>query len=283
MKKSTKVALITGIVLIVLGFIITMGAAASVGFRFSRLSTTQYTPKDYPIPQQVGSIRIEGITAEVRLVPSQDDRCTVVCAETDGVTHSVSMSGDTLNIERHDNRRWYDFIGISWNEENTGIVVALPRGQYDALQIDTDVGDVHVPAGFTFRTAQLSSRTGNISFGAAVQEDLSVETSTGACSLLGTTARSITATSSTGEIELKNVVAEDSIRLSSKTGDMELEQCDAGSLTLESTTGDIEATLLSGKDFRASSSTGDIQVPPSASGGSCTITTTTGDIEVSVG
>lgn len=283
MKKAKKTAIITAVILILLGLVLVIGTSVAIGFGFSSLNTVTYTEKDYLVSGPIQNIRILGDTADIRFVRSSGNLCAVTCTEQEGVTHTVSNDSGTLTIQRKDNRRWYDHIGIYWGQQETGITVFLPQTQLGSLHIETNIGDISIPSDYSFTCAELETSTGDISFAASVAQDLTIHSHTGECHLWGVTARNIHMETSTGDVELQDVLAGDTLTITSKTGELELEHCDANSLILETATGDVDARLLTGKQFQATSSAGEVNVPPSTQGGSCKITTKTGDIEVSTG
>lgn len=87
--------------------------------------------------------------------------------------------------------------------------------------------------------------------------------------------------STSGDIELLNVVALNAFEIKTTSGDIDFAACDSKNISLISTSGDVEGSLLSGKNFIVDTTSGDIDVPPSsADGGECRIKTTSGDIEI---
>ena len=106
---------------------------------------------------------------------------------------------------------------------------------------------------------------------------------------------------STGNIVLKNIVAEnevkaeastgrvtltscvsDSLEIETSTGDVILNASDAGSIDITTDTGKVEGSLLSPKIFDTETDTGKVRVPQSAEGGICKIRTNTGNIIITV-
>jgi len=86
----------------------------------------------------------------------------------------------------------------------------------------------------------------------------------------------------TGDIILKNVIAQDMFALERSTGDVLFEACDAQDIFVETDTGDVSGTLLSGKIFEVETDTGRVDVPKTDRGGRCEISTDTGDIRIKV-
>ncbi|MGN1001850.1 MAG: DUF4097 family beta strand repeat-containing protein, partial [Oscillospiraceae bacterium] len=92
----------------------------------------------------------------------------------------------------------------------------------------------------------------------------------------------ISARSTSGKVELTDVIAEEELFARSTSGGVALEGCDGGTIRLESTSGSVKGTLLSDKIFTADSTSGSINLPRSAAGGECEITTTSGSIDIKV-
>ncbi len=282
MKKAKKTAITTAVILILVGLTLVIGTLCSVGFGFSNLSTVTYSAETYPVSEPFRSIQILGDSADIRLLPSENEQSYVICTEENSISLSVSVKDETLIIREHNNRRWYDNIDIFWGDVETGISVFLPKAQYDALQVETTVGNVKIPTGFTFTDAHIASTTGDIAFGADVEGPLSIETQIGQCDLSNLSAQTVTAQSTAGDIALTGVTVHENLQIRSQIGQVAVNSSDAGSLAIETTSGDVTASLLSGKVFTIDSASGEVDVPPSAQGGSCHITTTIGDISVTV-
>ena len=88
------------------------------------------------------------------------------------------------------------------------------------------------------------------------------------------------ATTSTGEIELDDVVLTGEMNLKTSSGDVELNRCDANTMIITTASGDVEGTLLTDKIFYVATNSGDVIVPKSTQGGMCEVTTSSGDVEL---
>lgn len=317
MNKAKKVWLIAAACLVTAGLLAFGGAMVALGMEFAGLSTVDYVTNTYKLQGDFENINITAAEADVVLVWANDGVCRVVSKEWEKVTYSASMNNRTLNVEVHDSRAWYDYIGI-FLEEPT-VTVYLPRNSYDTCRITASTGDVSVPRNLSFRDLEIvastgevdclggadnlnvQSRTGDIFVKECESKELRVtagtgdveicetklgtawvETTTGDIDLTQITASNCDTKSSTGEVCLENVTALGDLHVETGTGDIELKQCDAGDLELRTSTGDVTASLLSPKLFTAKSSTGRIRVPASAPGEECRITTETGDISVTI-
>ena len=92
----------------------------------------------------------------------------------------------------------------------------------------------------------------------------------------------LTAQSDTGDMILKNVVAEAAFDIETSTGDVKLEKCDAAKMTVKTSTGSVKGSLLTDKMFDVKTSTGKITVPESQGENKCRITTSTGDVNITI-
>ena len=113
---------------------------------------------------------------------------------------------------------------------------------------------------------------------------IQAETTSGAITLTDVQCGSVTAETTSGECVLRDVIAQDTLQISSVCGSITLTDCDALALCLSSTSGDIGGSLLSRKDFTVSTVCGDVDVPSAGgSGMTCDITTISGDIRFTTG
>ena len=205
---------------------------------------------------------------------------SVVCYEDVNIQHTVSVEGDALAIQEVDNRKWYQHLHIF--SQSTKITVYLPEGSYGTLTIKASTGNVTIPKGFSFASADMDITTGDITCCAAVSGDMALHITTGDVQLSDVTCRNLTATGTTGDITLNNVMASESFSIKCTTGDVMFNACDAATITVKTTTGDITGSLLTAKAFDAHATTGCVEVPQSTEGGRCKLKATTGDIKITI-
>lgn len=260
MNKAKKISLWAAVALIGGGILLLLAAVLAVKGDFTRFNTVQFTAASHEVEEPFDNIRIDGAECDILFALSEDGTGRVECMDAENVNTAVSVEDGTLTVKRIDNRAWYDCLGVSWGPQ--AIVVYLPLRDYQSLFVRTASGNVEIGAPFRFSEAELNSSSGILSFSAFVEHTLTVQTSS-------------------GNILVQNVVA-DQIQGTSVSGNMELTGCDAGMLTLETVSGNIRGTLLQGKEFSVETASGTVAVPPSSQGGICTVKTASGNIRISV-
>ncbi len=319
MRKRTKVWLIIAASLVLIGCIIFGGALAMLRWDFTKLSTVKYETNHYEINEDYKNISIITKTADIVLVPSEEQKNSVVCHEQKNAKHSVTVKDGTLIIEIVDTRKWYEHIGIFF--ETPKITVCIPQGEYGTFSVKSSTGDVEIPKEFKFKSVDISERTGNVTNYASVSEaikiktstgnirvenisagsldlsvftgkvtavgvscvgDVTVGVSTGKADLSNITCKSVISSGNTGDISLNSVIATEKFSIERSTGDVIFEGSDAAEIFVETDTGDVIGTFLSEKVFITETSTGKISVPKTTSGGKCEITTSTGDVRIDV-
>ena len=320
MKKATIVWLIVAASLVLAGCMIFFGdVMMSLGWDFSKLTTDKYETTKHEITEEYTDVTIVTDTADVVILPSDGEKCTVVCYEPENAKHSVTVKDGVLTVELQDTRKWYEHIGIS--VMSAKVTVYLPKGSHGALHIKSSTGDVEIPKDFEFDVIDVIASTGDVACYASATGDVRIKTSTGDVCVEGISAdaldlavstgkvtvsdaecrgdvrikvssgkttvsevrcKSLTSTGNTGDIQLAQVIAEEMISIERSTGDVRLDACDAAELLLVTDTGDVTGTLLSDKVFIYKTDTGDVDLPRTQSGGRCDITTDTGDIRINV-
>lgn len=319
MRKATKGWLIVATALLLVGLMIFGGAMTVLKWDFTKLSTSKYETNEYGITEAFRSISVRANTADVTFVPSDRDTCSVVCYELTNQKHSVSVEDGTLVIEVKDTRKWYEYIGIQFGSPK--ITVYLPGGEYEALSVQSDTGDVKIPGEFSFESMEITQSTGNVTNEASVSNsmriktttgdicvknlsagslslsvstgevtvsgvrcegELSVSVSTGKTYLTDVTCQSLISRGSTGNLSLTGVTASERFSLERSTGDVTMDGCDAAELWIRTDTGDVEGSLLSSKIFLVTTDTGDKEVPSTVTGGKCEIITDTGDVRIRI-
>lgn len=300
MSKSVKRWLIAAALLVMSGCAVFAGAMAALGFDFSKISTVKYETNTYEVSGDFDKISIDVDITDIAFEKSDDESCKVVCYEEEKVKHSVRCTNGTLIIDMTDDRKWYDYIGISF--ESPKMTVYLPQSEYISLSIETDTGNIDIPESFVFDKIEINTDTGNTDCKAYVSDnigiesntgnigissvgsgcDIDVKTDTGTINLEDISCMDLTAESDTGNISLKNVSAVKCISVESDTGNVKLKNSDAAELSIDTDTGNVTGTLLSEKIFIARSHTGNVNVPETQTGGKCEIITDTGNIKIDI-
>ena len=318
MKKQTKAWLIVALALMVVGGLIFTAVMFSLNWDFRKLSTVEYETNEYEIHEGFENLSIYTDTADVKILPSENGECKVVCFEPVKYNHATQVEGNTLKIGKKGERWWHDYIGIDFN--SASITVYLPAGEYGAFTLKNSTGDMEIAKDFTFATVDINTSTGDIknfasstgkmqikaSTGSVRIEDVQsdaldlivstgnvtvknvicsgdmrIDVTTGDAEIKNVSCSNFYADGTTGDLYMVNVIAQDKFNLERTTGDVKFENCDAVELLVDTDTGDVTGTLLTPKVYIVDTDIGNVDVPKTATGGRCEISTNTGDIEIS--
>lgn len=318
---KNKTLWIAGI-LTLTGIILCIAAASIAGFDRNRMSTASFVTKTQSVDWEFSSIVVEAEEADVRLLPAEDGECRVVCLESENgsITYTVSVSGGVLTVRMNDSRRWYEYTDFFIG--NTSVDLYLPESSYDNLTVSTTGGSIHVPDAFSFDNVQVESSSGSVRFSAGAGETLTLrtaggnitvsgtspksmsvcsnsgninmegvdiegafigETDSGSLSLTDVTSGTLTVKTDSGEIILNDVVVSETLCARSQSGNVKMNRCDGGDLNIRTSGGNVSGTLLSDKVFITDTSSGRVNVPHTATGGVCEIKTNSGNIDISIG
>ena len=319
MGRSTKIWLSFAAILVAAGIVLFAVALWEVNFDINKLSTDTYVTNIYEISQDFSRLSLDTDTAAISFALSADGKCKVECYEEEKAKHTASVEGDTLVIKVMNRKQWYDYIGIHFDSPK--ITVYLPKSEYAALSIRENTGIVQLPTELTFESVDITTDTGsvyclstvsgqlkiktdtgkisveNTFVGAAelsvstglvtvsqvnCRENICIQVSTGRANLTGIACKNLTSNGDTGDIALKQVIAQEKITIERDTGDVMLDASDAAEISVKTDTGDVTGSLLSAKVFVITTDTGTVQVPKSTVGGRCEISTDTGDIRITV-
>ncbi len=319
MRKTTKILLIVGTSLIILGSIIFVIIGFYVNWDLSKVGTRKFETNTYDVSEEFKNISINTETADIIFEVSTDNKTQVVCYEEEHMKHQVSVEEGELKVNLVDTRKWYEHIGFVFTSPK--ITVYIPQGEYGNLAITSDTGDVKITKNFKFagiivlgdtgNVTNYASSTGlvkvttdtgdiyieNISAGSLdltvstgkvnvldvnCEGDVKIDESTGKAYLTNVVCKNVISSGSTGDITLMNAIASEMFSIKRSTGDVNFDRCDAAEIMVETDTGDVEGSLLTTKVFITRTDTGNINVPSSIVGGRCEITTDTGDIKIEV-
>lgn len=319
MKKRFKISLITAAVLVLVGLLIIGIALCTFDGELSAFGTETYETNSYEIAEPFHTVSVQTDTADLVLARSEDDRCHVICYESEKEKHEVSVTDGVLKVTAEDTRAWYEYIGV--NFQTTKITVYLPEGAEPVLYVKESTGDVTIPSELRLQAADISVSTGHVTCHASVSEALCVQATTGDIAISGVSAdrlelsvstgnitvsdlvcagdvtvhvstgkatlqelscRTLTSTGSTGDLILQHVTASEHFLLERSTGDVRFDRCDAAEITVQTSTGEVTGSLLSEKVFVVHTGTGAVEVPDSINGGPCKITTQTGNVKITL-
>ena len=307
--------------LILAGIILCAAAAAFCDFGSGGMNTMSLVRKTYSVGQDFSAVSISDESSNVRLLPSGDGECRVICSESENgkLHYDVTVSEGVLTVQRIDQRDLLERVGISFG--GTDLELYLPKTEYDRLTVRTSSGGIRVPEDFRFGEAQGEASSGGIIFSASVDESLTLnaasgsisvsgvsprslsasalsgsvtleavnaeetlygETSSGTLSLTGVRCGELTAQSTSGGIHLTDVVASGTVTAQSSSGSVRLNQCDGAELFIRTSSGGVSGTLLSDKVFLTETASGSVRVPRTVTGGACEITTSSGSIDISI-
>ena len=247
---------------------------------FTKLLTTKYETNEHEITEDYKNVSIVTNTANVVFEISEDEKTLVTCHEQKNLNHLVAVKEGTLVIEVEDTRKWYEHIGIHFEE--TKIKVRIPKGELGTISVQTSTGNIDAE-GISVENIDFSVSTGKITVSdVTCKDDVKIDVTTGRTTLTNVECENVISQGSTGNVTLKKVIGREKFSIKRSTGDIKLEGCDAAEIMIKTSTGKVTGSLLTDKVFVAKTSTGDIDVPTSTSGGRCEITTSTGDISVEV-
>ena len=280
MSKKLKFWVIIATSLITIGFIIFVGVMSMLKWDFNKLSFNKFVTNEYKLSDTFENISIKTVTADITLIPTDEQLSKVVCLEDKKSKHTVMVKDNTLMIDNVDTRKWYNHLGLHFKTPK--ITIFLPKGAYNALTINNTTGDIKIPADFTFINTNISVTTGDIFLESSVSDSIKCKSTTGDITLSGIRCGTLAASVTTGDVEMKDVIANGKITIHQCTGDVNFADCDANALFIKVTTGDVKGSLLSGKLFKAKTTTGKVEVPQSVSGGVCEVKATTGNIKIAI-
>ena len=168
MKLSTKIWLLVGGLLVLLGGLAFAVSMAANQWDFSKLDPARYENRTVEISEDFQNISIRSDTEDIVFAPSGDGRCRVVFYEQEKRTHTAEVVGGTLVIGQADAGKWYEsfsFFGFG----SPKITVYLPGAEYAALSIEESTGDIEIPKDFSFARIDISVSTGDVTCAASAK------------------------------------------------------------------------------------------------------------------
>ncbi|MBQ7874953.1 MAG: DUF4097 family beta strand repeat protein [Oscillospiraceae bacterium] len=308
MKNYKRTAIITGVILLAAGFVITAVASVftagtnySAPFLGGELVLGQsYEPNVYTIDEPFENIYIDETSANVHIFPSDDDICHVKYKNSKSENRSISVENGTLKITVEKNMGWFERHGLFFIKSNNTTEIYLPEKEYQNLFIETESSDICLSSEIKFESAELSSTGGKIYLMPAEINFLSIETTSGdieinsslikSCSVTTTSGNfysqdsnfsSLNCSTISGEISFYNSAADTKATLSTTSGDIIFDNFDPKSVFINSVSGNVSGSFSSPMDVFASTNSGEVMVAASDKYGKiCEIITVSGDIDI---
>jgi len=222
----------------VLGLAVFAGAMTACDWDFMMLGTTEYVESLHEISGEFQDIVINTDTAGVMIIPSTTGMCCVSCFEEANARHSAEVVDGVLMIERQDDRKWYEHIGV--NLAGPLVTVYVPEGTCGDIFVELSTGDVYV-GDISCGNFEVMGSTGDVTLKNMVAgKKLSVEMSTGDVKFDGCDAGEIMVNVSTGDVT-GSLVSGKIFRAETSTGDVNVpEDGDGGVCEINTSTGDID-------------------------------------------
>lgn len=234
MKKCKKILLIVSVICILAGCVMMASAWFSLlDMESDEIATMQFEEKTHTITDAFSQINISTVNSSIKILPSTDGSCRVICDDNEKLYHEVSVQkvedGSVLYINQCDEWEWYEALGgLHW-EEDPVLTVYLPETEYEILHAASGSGDITVAPDFSFRTLYTRAISGNTS-------------------LSEIKAGFMTVYSSSGDIAARTVQVENDAYLENVSGFTQVEDLTSSALTVVSSSGDtVMENISSGR------------------------------------
>ncbi len=276
MKKAVKIGLIAAAILIVAGAL-TVGAVFAVGGGFARQSP--YTSVTHRAESPFDSISVSVTFPEVRIELSSDGTAYAVCDEDEEVHYTLTVEDGTLYLREHDERRWFDHIGIFYAARP--LELYLPEGVYNSLTAETVSGSLKCEASeLSFYKVDLTSASGSILFASPVLSALYAESTSGGIRVANGSPENVFLNSTSGNISAENVQARTGFEAVATSGSVTVKNCNAKRIMLKSTSGSIKLTKSTPVNIDLHTTSGSMRLDGVVASGTLTAKSASGSIKL---
>lgn len=264
MKPFTKILLISGGALVVLGFGVT-ALAAAIGGGFSNTlngDVQDYEIVNYDFSDDINNIIINESSHDIKIGKSSDSSTHITVYDNEYHKHTVGVNGDSLEISvntKDQILKWYQHVQINFGTaESPKVVVLLPEDEYQDLNINASSSDLSTDAALTFGNTTVKLSSGDILFNSKVTDNADIKTTSGDILIDDMDPVKLNVVSSSGTVTLKNI-DNASISTTTSSGTTYLSDIKGTKIQSEVSSGDIELTNISvTENIKLSSSSGDI-------------------------
>lgn len=265
MKQSTKFCISTGIILIVVGILL-----SAAGILMGGLSDIRnYRPENLQAQElelsadTVHHVEIMTDSEDVTVLPSDGNSLKIIYADSETETHSHELTASAVDGKQICTFYTHHTAGFSGNVQfgfvsaETHITVYLPEGM--GLSVHSGSGDVEifdVAAG----NVVITTASGDTDAKDLTALRFELTTTSGETDLENVTCNDLSAASVSGDTEVETSLIQGSLSLLSTSGDITLQGSTvSGNINLNSTSGEISVTVcIAEGDIHANSDSGDV-------------------------
>lgn len=258
------------------------------------------------IADTVRNIKIDVISEDVKIVPTNKSQCRILYPDDESVKYEADLDGDTVTITAEEKDDILNFFAGAVYDH---ITIELPIYDGYNIEANTSSGKIDVSVTSENGSIKLSSSSGDIEFFGAAK-DISVKTGSGDIEFHGAKAASgnIKIESSSGEVDVENVecdtlslitksgdadvsgiksmhagqISSFAVYIETQSGDVSFEDVFAPATSIITGSGDVEGEIRDEYIFQVNSRSGRIRVPQSSLNAKylLKIETGSGDIEI---
>lgn len=275
MRKGTKVILIVGLSLLVLGGILAgIGFAAGGGYATFQWngkkmelidkgteggSSSKEEIEDYDLGE-IQNITIDVSMADVTFEPSDRLGLRITYyGKANQIVHQVSS--DTLTVQDASKNKFrLGTVSLFGNHSSSVTVYLPPEVSFNQVSVHNDCGSTSI-GDFSAQTVQADCDLGELSLSNISAQSLTVDNDTGDCKLTGLSVRNLTADVDLGDLNLERISAEKVESVNVDSGDINIIDCNLGIVSeMSCDLGNITASGLTVDSLSANCDTGDIEL-----------------------
>lgn len=195
-------------------------------------------------------------------------------------TCEVEVKNGVLTV-RQKQRLSFLNIFLPHVTDDLTVTIYLPEGSYDKLNVTTASGGVTIDEEFTFKSAAISSSSGQITLGTISGDELTVSSTSGAITTDHLNISGAMALSSTsGNLMAANLRVSEGLTLVSSSGVVSCQNTQADTIDCKTTSGAIRLSDLTAKRLSADSTSGTVYGTDLAIDGSLMGETTSGNLSL---
>lgn len=249
--KARKV-IRTAILLVFTIIIIAVLGACDFTAESLTIKSTDITEED----GEFSSVNISTSLSNVHIEPSSDGKTSVVCRESEKVYNEIYVEDGVLYVNEVDERNEIEKAKTSINLQKRSIIVYISPDKCRSITIGSDVGEINISNGLHPDSLSISGNTGNIKLYSDAKI-INVNSSTGNVKIEKIKAENINVTSSTGNISVEDSIIEGDLYTNSNTGDVNILYTNTlGNVTAFCQTGKIQVTSMKCKTLKTENTTG---------------------------
>ena len=276
MRTDKRILLTVAAGLILVGGTLFLIALASVGFDFSKLGTEVHITSKARLTDSFSSLSAELADCDLVLEHAPDEQARAVIRCSPDALVDVTVEKGVLRIRQKEKASGFRFFDF----DSASVTLYLPEDLFLDVSVKTGSGKITSNTLNPFSRIEVQTGSGGICWHGQTAKTISLSSTSGEIDLRRmTVGDGIGIATTSGDVTLSDISTEDPVTVHTSNGDVFLKNTASGNLTVQTSSGEIKTDVMTVQGVgRLESTSGTMKLGDLVLSGACAIKTSSGDV-----